>query len=438
MDLFEQDIKINAREFFKNPLKEVRNKLSDFPSEVIPIRFAAVAHEGETIRCEIGLMNSKLLPKSRTSPIYEFKRCKRVYDSFNAALIIPTGIGAAIGGHAGDAGPTAILLAEICDTLIIHPNVVNASDINEMPENCLYVEGSVLSRLLMGTISLRPVRANKVLVLLEKHPDIYFTNAAINAVNAAVSSYGFICAGIVIIEPIDMKFKYSPSGRATGIVRSLDNIFSAIKKHKHSFDAVALATHIEVPKKTKRIYYKAPDNYANPWGGIEALLTHSISEVFKIPSAHSPMMTSETELMYCPLVDPRIAAEFVSLTYLQSILKGTKRSPYICTHTEDINAISVSDISAIVIPEGCIGLPTIAALEQNIPIIEVRENKNLMKNDLTKFTWKNGQHWIVDNYWEAAGILSALKSGINPYSVRRPLKSSRVSYQRTKYKNARQ
>ena len=52
---------------------------------------------------------------------------------FNVVLIVPTGIGAEIGGHSGDATPAAILLSEVADSLITHPNVVNASDINELP-----------------------------------------------------------------------------------------------------------------------------------------------------------------------------------------------------------------------------------------------------------------------------------------------------------------
>ncbi len=79
------------------------------------------------------------------------KRRSENTERFNVAMLIPTGIGAAIGGHAGDATPVAQLLASVCDSLVIHPNVVNASDINEMPANALYVEGSVLCRLIMGT-----------------------------------------------------------------------------------------------------------------------------------------------------------------------------------------------------------------------------------------------------------------------------------------------
>ena len=98
--------------------------------------------------------------------------------AFNVVMLIPTGIGADLGGHAGDAGPVARLLAEVSDTLVLHPNVVNASDVNEMPPNSLYVEGSVVTRLLMGTAGLLPVRSNKVLVVIDEHSDKLFVNAA--------------------------------------------------------------------------------------------------------------------------------------------------------------------------------------------------------------------------------------------------------------------
>ena len=60
-------------------------------------------------------------------------------------LLVPTGIGAELGGHSGDGGSLARLVGANCDNLITHPNVVNAADINEIPDNALYVEGSVIS-----------------------------------------------------------------------------------------------------------------------------------------------------------------------------------------------------------------------------------------------------------------------------------------------------
>ena len=83
----------------------------------------------------------------------------------NIVLIVPTGIGAQIGGHAGDANPVCKLLASLSDTLVTHPNVVNASDINEMPDNVFYVEGSMLDRFLAGEFCLKQPLQNKILVV---------------------------------------------------------------------------------------------------------------------------------------------------------------------------------------------------------------------------------------------------------------------------------
>lgn len=50
--------------------------------------------------------------------------------------------------------PVAALAASVVDTLVTHPNLLNASDIMELPANAFYVEGSVTSRL-MTEASLR-------------------------------------------------------------------------------------------------------------------------------------------------------------------------------------------------------------------------------------------------------------------------------------------
>ena len=44
---------------------------------------------------------------------------------YTSMLIIPTGIGAKIGGYAGDGIPIARLMAQVCDRLNTHPNVLN-------------------------------------------------------------------------------------------------------------------------------------------------------------------------------------------------------------------------------------------------------------------------------------------------------------------------
>jgi hypothetical protein len=172
-------------------------------------------------------------------------------------------------------------------------------------------------------------------------------------------------------------------------------------------------------------YFSSSGEMVNPWGGVEALLTHAASSIYNVPTAHAPMMESDEVAAVDPgVVDPRMAAEIISITFLQCVLKGLQKSPRMVTDPQHMIApgtITASDVSCLVIPDGCIGLPTLAALEQGIPVIAVRENRNLMRNDLANLPWNEGQLNIVENYWEAAGVLAALRAGMSPDSVRRPL-----------------
>ena len=43
---------------------------------------------------------------------------------YTSVLIVPTGVGAAVGGFAGDALPVARTLAAVSDRVISHPNVI--------------------------------------------------------------------------------------------------------------------------------------------------------------------------------------------------------------------------------------------------------------------------------------------------------------------------
>ena len=144
------------------------------------------------------------------------------------------------------------------------------------------------------------------------------------------------------------------------------------------------------------------------------MLTHAVSYKLNIPSAHSPMFESIESMLHVDpgVVEARMSAEAVSTTFFHCILKGLRKSPKIITdqdvfHYDDI--ISAKDISCLVIPDGCLGLPTLAALEQGVKVVAVKENKNLMKNDLNELPWDAGQFIQVENYLEVAGVLNSIK-----------------------------
>jgi hypothetical protein len=400
-------------------------------ADLVPVRLAVTSSSDDGYRCELGVVAG--LPdrlQDRVEPICGFRR--RAFEdasSFTTALVVPTGIGSSIGGHAGDATCAAQLLASISDTLVTHPNVVNASDVNELPRNALYVEGSVLARFLMGTAGLARVRANRVLVVVDAHPDTLFSDQAVNAVSAARSSFGLSCPHVLLLDPpLPVESLYAASGRAAGRVRQLERLFAALDRHREEYDAVALSTQIRLDPRTRLDYYESRGEVVNPWGGVEAILTHAVSALYEVPAAHSPMFESrEIAALDLGVVDPRMAAETISITFFLSVLKGLQRSPRIVPGGRARpGVLTVEDVSCLVVPDGVIGLPTLAALEQRIPVVAVRENENLMANELHALPWGAGQFHAVDNFWEAAGVVACLRAGIPPGAVRRPLEDTAV------------
>jgi hypothetical protein len=392
----------------------------------VPIRFLVSATTATAYRCEIAVIDG-CAPPTFPPPLFELRRRKAEnIDWFNVVLVIPTGIGCSIGGHAGDANPVVKLLASMCDTLITHPNAVNASDLNELPDNALYVEGSILSRVLMGTAGLRRVRANRLLVVIEAHEDAAIRHAALNSVAAAQATYGLASPSIVLVDPsLTLSSHFTQAGRATGSVRHLDRLVETLQARRKEFDAVAISTRVQVDEACRIAYYQSHGEMVNPWGGVEALLTHAISTLLDVPAAHAPMVESMAVARQdLGMVDARMAAEAISTGFFMCVLKGLQRSPRIETDPARMmtaGVLTASDLSCLVVPDGCLGLPTLAALEQGIPVIAVRGNTNLMQNDLGALPWAPGQFHRVENYLEAAGMLAAIKGGIAPSTLVRPL-----------------
>jgi hypothetical protein len=436
---------------FEIPLVDKHNNLlrylsamiqKELNTDEIPIRFAVTRTDKQGYYCELGVISgTNTLASLPMNSIFDFNvRSYQNTSEFNTVLVIPTGIGAEIGGHSGDGGAVARLLAASCDNLITHPNVVNASDINEAPENALYVEGSIITRLLMGTVSIQKVHSNRVMLVIDEHEESYFQDAAVNSASAARTALGLDCPLVIIMskKKILMQSLYSSSGRAVGQIQHLEHLCEILEKYRAQYDAVALSTLVDVPFKLSKDYFQDGINIVNPWGGVEAMLTHAVSMLFNIPSAHSPMETSGEAELDVGVVDPRKSAEAVSITNLHCVLKGLHKSPRIINSLMYgyTGILTVSDISCLVIPYGCVGLPTLAALEQGIPVIAVKENKNLMYNKLEELPFAIGKLFIVDNYLEAVGVMNALKAGVAPESVRRPLaytkqffRTERVQYE---------
>lgn len=332
-------------------------------------------------------------------------------------LIIPTGIGAEIGGHAGDANPVCKLLAECCDRLITHPNVVNASDINEMPRNVLYVEGSILDRFLEGVFSLVEVKQNRVLVAANAP----VTTATVNAVSAARATIG-LSAEIVELEvPLEMIAAMRGDGVADGRVSGWNELIAQVREM--DYDALAIHSPIIVDRDRALHYFH--NGGVNPWGGVEALASELIATQLVKPVAHAPLeeVTPDDDELYFvndrEAVDPRIASEVISNCFLHSVLKGLHTAPRV-GKPSDRSGLMVDDVDFMVSPWGCFGRPHIRCMNRGVPVIMVKENKTVLNDEMDQGVI------VVENYWEAVGIVMAMRAGIDRASVRRPLAATAV------------
>lgn len=333
----------------------------------------------------------------------------------NVVFIIPTGLGCAIGGHAGDATPAAKLIAQTCDKLILHPNVVNASDINEMPENALYVEGSILDRFLEGSIQLEEVPSNRILVAVNDP----VMNETLNAINAARATIGANIEVLILDTPLTMK-GWVEDDIATGSCEGVEELISQVQCKPGSFDALAIASEIEVPNGAALSYFRDHESRVNPWGGIEAQVSRRIANAINKPVAHAPIESQATrddpELLWIlthEVVDKRKAAEVCSSCYIHCILKGLHRAPRIG------KGIDRHSVSCLVTPVGCVGRPHYACFGAGIPVIGVEENAT------TKYA-RDPEIIYVSNYLEAAGVILCMNAGIGPASVRGPLCKTEV------------
>lgn len=332
----------------------------------------------------------------------------------NVVLIVPTGIGCVIGGHAGDASPSAKLLASVCDNLIIHPNVVNASDINEMSENMWYVEGSILDRFLQGQIALEEVYSNRILLIVNGPLQV----ETINSVSAARNTIGADINVMELRTSLLLDGIFKPDGKASGIMTGEKEATIQIheENRNRAFDALAIQTVVNVSNEVGEKYLKG-NGGVNPWGGAEAVCSRYFSREFEVPCAHAPCESGALKT-FNEVVDPRLAAELVSVSYIHCIFKGLHKAPRVVEYgSMGKDTLRIDDIDLMISPDGCWDVPHEACANWDIPIIFVRENKNIYEPYNEDSLPQNCS--LVNNYVEVAGIIAAKKAGVTQQSVRR-------------------
>lgn len=284
------------------------------------------------------------------------------------AFIVPTGIGASIGGYAGDASCFAKKFAKISN-LIVNPNVVNAGCFSGITENMLYVEGYSIDEFFKGNINLLPSQHNKIGVVFDRAIPKDVLQIHINTINAVKCVYGIdIPFYEVTDEEVGVGFTVEDSGISTGYVENPDTLLKASQiLLDKGCEAVALVCLFDEPESDNPEYANGVG--VDPVGGVEAILSHYISKELSIPCAHSPAFVDYQ--ISADIVDMRAASEYITPTFLPCILIGLDKAPKLSGY----EGISVANLDYLVMPYDALGsVPVFEALKRNIPVFAVKEN----------------------------------------------------------------
>jgi hypothetical protein len=356
---------------------------------------------------------------------------------YTSILIIPTGVGASIGGYAGDALPIAKALARVCDRLITHPNVLNGANLYWNLPNTLYVEGYGLDKFAAGEWGLQPVYQNRIGLILDQgiEPDLQLRH--LQAADAARATLGLSLTDYVITDaPLEVKLQTSVTGASWGTIGNPDSLLRAASVLIEKAGAEAIAVVARFPD---NIDEEIEQNYrqgkgVDPIAGAEAVISHLIVRTFQIPCAHAPAFFPPP---LDPHLSPRSAAEELGYTFLTSVLVGLSRAPQFLTGTSHqlteqktkinpklraktgakIGNIWANEVDAVIVPATACGSSALLNFSQNrrCQIVTVEENQTQIQVRSQPLGIETIQ---VNSYLEAIGVLVAHQAGIDPSTLK--------------------
>ncbi|MEL6440318.1 MAG: DUF3326 domain-containing protein [Cyanobacteria bacterium J06621_8] len=330
--------------------------------------------------------------------------------NFTVVLIVPTGVGAAIGGYAGDALPVARAIASQSDRLITHPNVLNGAQLYWSMDNTYYVEGYGLDRFAAGVWGLRPVRQNRVGLLLDQGIEPELRLRHLQAADATRATLGLNLTDYVVTDaPLEVELRTADSGASWGTIGNPGSLLRAAQKLIDQGGAEAIAVVARFPDEMDS---ESLQNYRHGSGvdhlaGAEAVISHLIVRQFQIPAAHAPALQP---IPIDPQLSPRAAAEELGYTFLPCVLVGLSRAPQFVT-TPSTDTIWSESVDVAIVPyTACGGSATLSLSNSPTQIIAVTDNSTQIQVPPEPLGIKVTQ---VNSYLEALGVLAALRAGVD-------------------------
>ncbi|GDX72363.1 hypothetical protein LBMAG39_07960 [Cyanobium sp.] len=333
-------------------------------------------------------------------------------------MVIPTGIGCELGGYAGDAIPAARLLAAASGCLITHPNVMNAAALYWSDPRIHYVEGSSLDRFAAGELALRPVRRQRIGLLLDAGIEPELRQRHLQVADGCRASLGLEIGPVVDTDqPLAVSLSLGASGISWGRLGCPEALLRAGAQLKAA-GATAIAVVARFPEDpgSEALAAYRQGSGVDALAGAEAVISHLLSQELGLPCAHAPALSP---LPLDPDLDPRAAGEELGYTFLACVLVGLSRAPDLLPAGQArAGDLQIEQVGAVVAPAGALGgAAVLAAAERGIPVIAVH-NPCLLQVDAHAL----GLAVLnAASYSEAAGLLLALREGISPAALRRPL-----------------
>ena len=342
-------------------------------------------------------------------------------------LVIPTGIGCAIGGYAGDALPSARLLAAASGCLITHPNVMNGAALYWSDPRIHYVEGWGLDRFAAGALALRPVRRQRVGLLLDAGIEEELRLRHLQVADGCRATLGLEIGPVVSTDvPLDVSLELGSSGASWGRLGRPDALLRAGERLRAAgATAIAVVARFPEDPESEALAAYRGGSGVDVLAGAEAVISHLLCDHLGIPCAHAPALSP---LPPNPALDPRAAGEELGTTFLPCVLVGLSRAPDLLAWPPSPAAVTAGvgewlrpeAIGAVVTPAGALGgAAVLACAERGVPLIAVTGNPCLLQVD--------GQALGLPvleaaSYAEAAGLVLALREGLDPACLVRPLR----------------
>ena len=337
-------------------------------------------------------------------------------------MLVPTGIGCAIGGYAGDALPSARLLAAASGCLITHPNVMNGAALYWSDPRIHYVEGYGLDRFAAGDWLLRPVRRQRIGLLLDAGIEPELAQRQIQVAEACRATLGLEIGPVLSTDaPLGVHLERGASGASWGSLERPDALLRAGERLQTAgATAIAVVARFpEDPQSAELAAYRQGSG-VDALAGAEAVISHLLVRHLQIPCAHAPALGS---LPLDPDLDPRAAAEELGYTFLACVLVGLSRAPDLVPAGQGMvegNGLRADQLGAVVVPQGALGGEALlAAVARDVPVIAVA-NPSLLAVTPELLGMADAV-LPAASYSEAAGLVLALREGLSPASLQRPL-----------------